>query len=235
MENKQDLPGPVMLDVEPVSCSLTMVRSRDPEQQLPDSLSMRLRLAKGIEVRTPDKRSLKDAEWAITLYENGSGNKLTELHNAVGLINYYEERQYDQVDIDDSPEACYAWANIDSKTFLLLRDMALGGKLPSGLRLHARGMGYGWEPDGSAKEWDVKAHKNAVIEKIEVIAALVKLPEVESDTGDETDSFWVEPKPESAELGAMRGIAKAVDHVNARLGWALGVLGLIALLLSVWR
>lgn len=224
METEEKLPGPVILDVEPISCSLRMTRTRDAAEQLPDSLSMRLQLARRIELRTPDNRSLNAAEWAITFYENGSGNKYTELHKAIGLINYHEEEHYEQYDIDDSPEACYAWANLDSPTFALLRDMALAGKLPAAFRLEAWGIDYGWEPDGSSRVWDVKTHKNAVISKVEVISNLVKLPEARENDEKEVDSFWIESKPESQELLATRAMTKAIAEVNTRLGWMLGFL-----------
>lgn len=225
MENTEKLPGPVILDVEPTSCSMRMTRSRDPEQHLPDSLSMQLRLARRVEVRTPDDRSLTDAEWAITFYEEGTGNKFTELHNAVGMINYTAEWQSEHDDIGDAPEACHAWANLDSQAFALLRDMAHAGKLPAGFRLHAYGMKYGWAPDGSEKVWDVKAHENAIISKIEIIANFVKPPQAE-ENDDEVDSFWIEPPKESPELVAMRGMAKSVEQVNQHLLWVVGLLAL---------
>lgn len=223
METEEKLPGPVLIDVEPVGCSMTLTRSLSPKEQLPDSLSMRLRLDRGIDLRTSDDRSLKNVEWGITFYENGSGSELTKLHNAVGLINYHEGFKSEHYDIDDSPEACFAWANLDSPTFALLRDMALSGKLPRIFRLEAHGIEYGWEPDGSGKVWDVKAHKTAVISKVEVIANLVTPPEPDKGQ-EEADSFWTEPKPESPELLATRAMTKGIEQVNARLGWVVGLL-----------
>lgn len=220
MENKEQLPGPVILDVEPISCSMTLTRARDPET-LPSSLTMRLRVLED-EVRTPDGRKLNDAEWSMTFYEGGSGNKFTELHDAIGMINYYAEWRSKHDDIDDTAEACHAWANLDSMNFTLLRDMALAGKLPNGLRLHAFGMNYGWEPDGRAKEWDVKAHKNAAISKIEIVTKLVTTPE---PARDDSDPFAAPvSEPETPELAATRAAAKALEKVNARLGWVVALL-----------
>lgn len=186
---------------------------------------MQLRLSRDCNLRTPDDHSLNHAEWRITFHENGSGNELTKLHNAIGLINYYEESKYEAYDIDDSPEACDAWAILDSPTFALLRDMALTGRLPAAFRLEARGIKYGWEPDGSGKVWDVKTHKNAVIGKVEIISNFVKLAEP-GQKREEVDSFWSEPKPESPELIATRTMMKALEQVNARLGWVVGLLTL---------
>lgn len=215
MESEEKLPGPVILDVEPISCSMSIARNRDQALQLHDSLTMRLRMLD--EVRTPDDRKLASADWTLTLYENGSGNELTKLHNAVGLINYYEARESDEF---DSPERCHAWANLDAATFAVLREMALAGKLPTTIRLHAYGMNYGWEPDGSGKVWDVKAYKNAPIGEINFEADFVKGPEsvwVENEAGFAIST----PIPESTELAAMRGIAAAVEKVNIRLGCGL--------------
>lgn len=232
METKEELPGPVILDVVPISCSMTMTRSRDDKSPLPDTLSMRLRLVDD-EVRTSDERELTNVLWTMTFYEGGSGNKFTELHNAIGMINYYQEWQSKHDDIDGSAEACHAWANLDPPTFAILRDMAQAGRLPSGLRLHAYGINYGWEPDGSLKVWDVKAHKNAPISQIEINANFVKLPDSVSDA-DESDAFRVDRPQDAPEIAAMRGLAKAVDHVNARLGWVIGLLAL-ALVVVIFR
>ncbi|WP_256645298.1 hypothetical protein [Thermomonas paludicola] len=225
MESKEELPGPVILDVAPISCSLEIARTRDPATSLPSSLTMRLRLLDD-EVRTPDDRKLTNVLWTLTLYENGSGNEFTRLHNAAGMINYYEEWHSKHDDIDDSPEACHAWANVDSETFALLRDMALAGRLPSSFRLHASGMNYGWEPDGSARVWDVKAHKNAPINKLEIVASLVKLPVTEHD---ESEEFAVAPStPESPELQALLAATKSIQQVNSRLGWVVVLVALMA-------
>ncbi|MFT3754985.1 MAG: hypothetical protein QM769_03420 [Pseudoxanthomonas sp.] len=225
MENKEKLPGPVFIDVEPVSCSMMLTRSLDPKEKLPDSLSIQLRLDRGVELRTPDNRSLNSAKWGITFYENGSSSELTRLHNAVGQINYREEFKSEHYDIDDFPETCHAWANLDTPTFALLREMALAGKLPQAFRLEALGIEYGWEPDGSGKVWDVKAHKNVVISKIEFISDLVKPPEADQSE-EEADAFWSEPKPESPEQLATRAMTKAIEKIDARLGWVVGLLAL---------
>lgn len=224
MENEEVLPGPVILDVEPISCSMTITRARDQESSLPNSLVMHLRIADGDEVRLPGGRNLNEAEWWMTFYEEGSGNKFTDLHNAIGMINYYEEWHSDHYDVDDTPEACHAWANLDAKTFSLLSEIALVGKLPSGLRLHCRGMNYGWEPDGSAKVWDVEAHKNAIIDKIEISASFVKTP-VPARPAAGADVFSVAPPtPETPELVAIRAATKAIEQGNARLGWMVALL-----------
>jgi len=229
MDNEEEvLPGPVILDVVPITCSMSLTRSRASGDQLPDSLSMRLRLDSDIDLRTPDYRSLNEMEWSITLYEDGSGNEFTELHNALGMINYYEEWQSDQYEDGGSPEACHAWANLDSKCFTLLRDMALAGKLPTSLRLHGRGMTHAWEPDGSGIMWDVKAHKNAVISKIEITSGLVKPREPDRNEQD-GDALWMDPPKESVELAAMRAMAKATGQVNARLGWIIVLLAAVLL------
>lgn len=212
----------VILDVEPTACQMRMARSRDPEKASPDSLSMSLRLARNADVQTADDRSLRDAQWGITFYENGSGNDLTKQHNAVGLVNYLAAME-PGIDDDGFPESCAAWANVDSQTFALLREMALAGKLPVVFRLRIEGMTYGWAPDGSEKVWDVKDHPNAIINEVEIIANLVDPPKVEME-GKEIDAFWTEPKPESAELSVMRGLVKSVEQVNSRIGWVVGLL-----------
>lgn len=229
MENKEKLPGPVILDVEPLNCSMTATRSREPEA-LPSSLILQLRVKD--EVRTPDGRELNGSEWSMTLYEGGSGNNFTELHDAIGMINYHSEWHSKHDDIDDTAEACHAWANLDASTYALVRDMALAGKLPSGLRLHVFGMNYGWEPDGSAKEWDVKAHKNAAISKIEIITQLVKALETAQD-GD----LYAAPvtMPETPELTTTRAMIKALEQANARLGWIVGLLASLTAAVVLFR
>lgn len=224
MENKEELPGPVILDVVPISCSLEIARTRDPASSFPSSLTMRLRLLD--QVRTADDRELTNAVWTLTLYENGSGNEFTKLHNAVGMINYYAAWHSKHYDIDDSPEACHAWANVDAETFVLVREMAIAGRLPSSFRLHASGMNYGWEPDGSAKVWDVKEYKNAPINKLEIVASLVKLPDTERDEGEEL--AFAPPTPESPELKALLAATKSIQQVNVRLGWVVALAAVTA-------
>lgn len=233
MENKEELPGSALLrfallDLEPVSCSSQLSRSRDQESSH-SSLSMRVRVGKDREVRTPEGRDLKGAEWTVTFQENGTGNKLTKQHNAIGLLNYYGE-YHSEYDDDFSPEGCHAWADVDAETFQLLRQMAMTGQLPSSLRMHVQGMNYGWEPDGSSIEWDIKAREAVVINSLEIFTCLVKSPEQDAQA-DEFNTFAIPvPAQESLELVAMRGMANAVEQVNARLGW---VVALLAVTLAV--
>ncbi|MDR7099161.1 hypothetical protein J2X04_001508 [Lysobacter niabensis] len=221
MENEERLPGPVLLHLEPISCSMEFSRSRDPEAQL-SSLTMRLHLLDD-EVRTPDGRKLNGADWTITFQENGTGSELTKQYNAIGLINYYAEYESEYGD-GCSPEGCHAWADVDSSTFTLLREMALAGKLPSGLRLCTYGMKYGWEPDGSAKEWDVKAYENAVIKDLKIFTTFVKPLELAQDVSEDDVLSVTQPASESPELVALRSATKAIERGNARLGWVVALL-----------
>lgn len=227
METKEKLRGEVILDVEPISCSMRMNHSLDPEFTLPNYLAMQLRIVDG-EVRTTDKYELADKHeltdvlWTIEFIDRGSGNELTKLHNAVGLLSYFKEFE-SKFDEDYCPEACHGWAILDPPTFSVLRDMALEGKLASGMRLHVLGMEYGWEPDGSGKVWDVEAHRSIVITRIEVIANLVRPPEPKEDEVV-SDPFWKEPPPPSPELTAMHEVAKAIERVRARLAWVVVLL-----------
>lgn len=217
---KEDLPGPVILDVEPISCSMSIARNQDQKLQLHDSLTMRLRVLD--EVRKPDESKLSTAVWTLTLYENGSGNELTKLHDAVGLINYYEAWESSDM---ESPESCHAWVNVDGDTFAVLRGMALAGKLPDRMRLHTYGMNYGWEPDGTGKVWDVKAHKNAPISEVNFDSTLIKGPDLVWDE-EEGGAVALQPPGDSPELVAARGMVKAIQQVSTQLSWVIGLLAL---------
>lgn len=228
MEDDKELLRSVLIDLEPTNCSMRMSRTLDPEKTAPDSLSMNVKLPWRADVRTPDDRSLKGAEWSITLYDGGTGSELTRQHNAIGQLNYLAPME-PGIDDDGFPESCDAWATLDSQTFGLLRGMALSGKLPAGFRLHTHGLTYGWEPDGSGKVWDINARPHAFISDIEIISNLVVPPEREqSET--EVDEFWIEPKPqpESPELIAARATTKAIEAIDSRLLWIFVLLAFIA-------
>ena len=123
VEDKDELRGKVIIDLEPVSCSLRMNNTRDEGAADRMSLSMKARLPKGVKVRTTDERSLTNAEWGLTLYGAGVGSQLSERHNAVGQLNYLSEFT-SKFDDDDFPESCSAWAILDGDTFNLIRDLA---------------------------------------------------------------------------------------------------------------
>lgn len=226
MEDKEELPGQVIIDLEPVTCSLRMNHTLERDAVNGASLSMKARLPRGVKFRTPDERSLSTAEWGLTLYGAGAGSQFSERHNAVGQLDYLSEID-SEVDDDGFPESCAAWAILDGDTFNLIRDMALAGKLPVVFRLHVRGIEYGWEPDGSGKVWDIKTHPNTVITEVEVITHFVRPSEGKAED-KEIDPFWIEPAPPSPELFAMREIAKTVRELNSRLGWTLGLVALMA-------
>lgn len=231
METKEELKGKVILDVEPISCSMRMNCSLDPDYPVTNYLAMHLRIVDG-EVRTTDryeladKHELTDVLWTIEFLDRGSGNEFTKQHNAVGMLSHYKEFE-SKLDEDYYPEACHGWVILDLPTFNLLRDMALEGKLASGMRLHVLGMEYGWEPDGDGKVWDVEAHRSVAITRIEVIANLVRPPEPKEDEVV-LDPFWKEAPPPSPELAAMHEVAKAIERVRARLAWVVVLLALTA-------
>lgn len=233
MGDESKLPGPVIFDVIPVSCSLTLPHSVESPTQLPESLWMALRLAPDETFRTPDNRSLDQAEWGITFYAGGSSNEFTELHNAIGMINYCPEWHSSGPDMDGAPESCFAWVNLRPSSFATLRDLAVGGKLPHSIRLHAKGMEFGWEPDGSAKVWDTTSYRNAPITRIEINSTLVGRNEQVDNNEGVAISQMSPPKRKSASL-VLREASTAIAITNRRLAWVIALLA-VTLAITLFR
>lgn len=219
MSDDNKMPGPVLIDLLPTSCSLSMGRTLSKEGASADSLCMGLKLSADHELRTPDGRSLNGADWAITFYGGGEGNSFTERHSALGMVNYFHARESSNFDNDYMPESCFAWVHLDLPTFRLLRSMAIEGRLPNSIRLQIMGIEYGWEPDGSGLVWDVSRYKNAAITQIELNASLVS--SAVSKEADELEPDGFMTPTAGPGYRADGAIETALAVTNRRLAWVV--------------
>lgn len=198
-------------------CQLTISRGEGVTNY--DNLNCKLRVVD--EVRTPDGRKLNNADWGLELYRGGRGNELTEQNNAIGLLNYYPSMDDDGV---PTPELCAAWVGMDEATFDDFRALAASGKL-RGFRFFLKGIDYGWEPDGSAKEWDIEKYPNAYITAIEIISELHNNGKADDEELNLTSNPTANaPEPENKSINE---IAAALTRTNSRLTWVLVLLGLL--------
>jgi hypothetical protein len=220
----KELHGSVILDVEPISCSMRLGHTRDPKFIGRDSLAMEVRLPWRVSIETSDERDLKGAEWSLMLYCGGAVSKFAEQYDAVGQLDYLGPMA-PSIDDDGFPESCAAYVMLDEGKFALLRDMARAGKLPSHFRLHIRGMEYGWQPDGSGKVWNIEVNPRVVITEFEAVMPLITAPDAADDAPVRD---WVDPKLDSPELVAARATTKAIEQVNTRLGWVVFLLATAA-------
>lgn len=117
------------------------------------SISMRVELERGERVRLLPDKSLNKAAWSVFLTEGTSYNDEADKQQAIGYLShndanhaldsYYEEK-------------CFVRAAVPTKMFESLLTALQSGRLPTDMWVRIRGLTYGWEPDGSGKEWDIE-------------------------------------------------------------------------------
>src|SRR5918992_6253661 len=111
-------------------------------------ISLDVDLSPGEDVRTPDKRSLRGAEWTVRLVEAEAFNESAKAEGAIGYLSHLEECSSDD---DYSPEGCHVSAALNPDTFASLLEVMQTGRFPDWLSVRVKGLSYGWEPDGSGK------------------------------------------------------------------------------------
>lgn len=218
----------VILDLVPVAASLHSYDCADAAADR--SISMLVRLDRD-KVRTKEGRDLSNAEWTITLHEGPTENEHVKNRGGIGMLNYHGEYQ------DDggftNPQSCDMWAHLSRDSFVSIRKIVMTGRLPSSLRVHVRGLTYGWEPDGSAKEWDISVKEGSPICAIEVTTPMVR----DLDDDDDAAERDLGSRPVTVtDLQALeRSIAAALPKIPARieghLSWIFGTLVLLVAVL----
>lgn len=153
----------VLLRFEPLDAAL---ECKDGGNALfSQTINLPLKLKQGQDITTPDGRSLKNIEWAISFHLEDQG-QFPRSFGGIGMFNYYPGRN--DLDIDEFPESCLAWACIDLKNYELLREMVIQGTLPENICMHVRGLQYGCDLGGDEKVWDVAATPNALLERVQI-------------------------------------------------------------------
>ncbi len=211
-----------ILDFVPFNCSVHLNQYHG--NSVAPSISMGLKLSSGDNVRTPDERSLNDIEWSISVYEGSVTNEHAESLNAIGMLNYYPERQ----DVDYSvSEGCSAWAHLEKESFALLSSFVLSGRLPTSIRIHTKGgLRYGWEPDGSGKVWDVQANPNSSVQQLEI--SLVAGGKTDEDCNIEMHRQITATDLQDLERSLGSTISKQLTKIRTTLAWILVAATVIA-------
>jgi len=217
-EEKPDGSLAPMLVFLPTSCAIEL--NEHPGNVGAPSIGMRLKLSNRETVRTPNEKSLNDIEWSISVHRGPVSNDYVRAQGAIGALNYYRASE----GIDHSiPEGCCIWAHVQPESFDILSTLALSRRLPSSIRVHAGGLSYGWEPDGSAKVWDVEASKNALVKQLDISIGVHE--------GVEPDNIVdQERRPPNAsdlrslEQNALTAFANQMRQLGIRLGWMLAAI-----------
>jgi hypothetical protein len=217
---------PVVLDFIPTSCSIRL--HQNSEGSVPSLIRMGLRLSEGQEVSTTDKRSLNDIEWSIEIFEGENSDERLQSQSAIGMAHYFPATIGDDYTVE---EGCSVWAYFAKEPFALLSTFVLSGRMPSVLRVHAKGgLRYGWAGDGSEKIWDVASNDHASVEQVQVSMSLVQNP-AEDEFASNTHRPVTDESLERLERSLAASIRKANEAVAVRLGWLLAVVTLAAAIL----
>jgi hypothetical protein len=195
---------------------------------------MSVELASREDVKTSDKRSLREVDWIIRLLENNASSKPVDAGGPIGLLSHSPERassyEYDS-------EGCQADVALDHDTFASLLEATQAGRMPDWLTIKVKGLDYGMDPDGRDKVWDVASHAIVPIVEISVRVPIVVAIRPESDSPD-TDEGKTNNLPATAsDIRSLRDklISTYTDHQRSsrQLLAALVVL-VFALLLVVY-
>lgn len=141
------------------------------------SVSMRLALGSRKDVRLPDKRSLKNVEWSIYLFEKELSVD-DQKPEGVGVLSYFEASDDD---FHPTPEGCHIEAGLTPDNFQTLVTALQAGRIPDGIAARIQGLEYGWEPDGSGVVWDIKDTPRALVVSVSFGIPLI-LPQAHFDT-----------------------------------------------------
>lgn len=184
---------------------------------------MQLKLERGHDVRLPDKRSLKGLKWTMELKEGADIVGITEKEEPIGVLSYYKEwsGHYDFI-----PEQCHIQAVINREIFNALLSAIQAGRLPDLVSVSARGLEYGWEPDGAVKTWDVKAFEHTHVTKV-WFSILLAASNTESSVDSSSSESIAHLPASSADIQGLRShiteqIALLTHTVWQALAYLLG-------------
>lgn len=122
-------------------------------QQSSPIVSLKGRLIDRDELRTPEGRDLTSREWAIRLTSDNWTGSL----GGIGVASYIPE-------LDDEEHGHDEFFSLELSTspttLAAVIDMARGRPSDFTVAFETNALRYGWEPDGSAVEWDCDAQQH---------------------------------------------------------------------------
>lgn len=154
------------------------------------SISMRLTLERHEDVRLPDKRSLKDVQWSIYAIPDYS-DPAAAPRECVGVLSYHEAKSGSDYSFE---EECHIKAVLSGSTFDTLFQSLQVGRVPDYVRINARDLKYGWEPDGSGKEWDISQNPQVLVTEA-TFGIPISLEASEADLDDDSHVTATEQLP----------------------------------------
>lgn len=176
-------------------------------ERAPRSISLSIRFEGHEDVRLSDKRSLKKVDWSMYLVEATEFNENATKQGAIGFLSRFDERVSDD---EVRPETCHISAALKPDKFLSLLLAIQSGRVPESVTVSLRGMKYGWEPDGSGKEWDEKQVPHPPIAKISFSIPLFGSRSDSSEQNEET----IHVPASSADI---RSLQAAISEASAVL------------------
>jgi len=168
------------------------------------SISMRVELEQGEDVRLPNDQSLKRVRWNVHLVEATSYNDEADKQKAIGYLSHHEAAKDSTLLLD---ETCYISAALAPATFSSLLTVLESGRLPNQIYTRIRGLKYGWEPDGSGKVWDIAKTPGPSVLEIKFSTPLITSGE---DRDGEQDTFDYSPPARGDIERLERSVAEAL-------------------------
>ncbi len=169
------------ISFRPIEASLHLGRS--PAGTERRVLVMSVELALREDVKTSDKRTLRDADWIIRLLENNSSSKPIDIDmgGPIGQLSHLPESTSS---CEHDSEGCQADIALDHDTFASILDAIQAGRMPDWLNIKVEGLHYGMDLDGRDKIWDVASRATVPILEISIHIPLVAALRPESDSRD---------------------------------------------------
>lgn len=190
-----------------------------------------LKFEDGEDVKTIERRSLKNAEWSIKLLEGSEFNAHAAEEKAIGFLSYYPESRSDY---DYSSESCFASAVIEPITFSSLWALVSSGRLPDWLSITVKDMTYGYDPDGKEKVWDVTKTRGVAITEVSIRIPVAGVPLQTPEPGNDLDSAQANLPATSANIWAIAkqvtvSLGELQTQVIRQLRYLVGIAVFIAI------
>src|SRR5918992_2890614 len=102
-----------------------------------------------------------------------------------------------------SPEGCHVSAALNPDTFASLLEVMQTGRFPDWLSVRVKGLSYGWEPDGSGKEWDIGQTRHAPVLEVAFRLPLAAISKQTAEPAEAQEEQTVSFPATSADLKAL--------------------------------
>jgi len=196
------------------------------------TITLVLKLEAGEDVETAERRSLRNVEWSMSLYEGSEFNEQVKAQEAIGVFHHHAESNSEY---DHSAEACYASVAIEPTTFTELWKLVANGRLPDWLSVTVKNMAYGYDPDGREKVWDVTTNRSVPITEVTFRFPVASLSSALSEAEMKPDTAAVEanlPATSSDLLTGVNRLQSAMEGLQLRLASLLRyIIGILSALL----